>query len=225
VFPGASISKVGLLLEVLRQVEAGPLHLEDEVTVDVEADEQARLGSGILMHLHRGLRVTLGDLCELAINLSDNVASNLLIERVGMEAVNANLQALGLVSTRLSHRFEDFVALRSPEQNPVTAAELASLFARLYRRELPGSDLALGYLRRCSAGTRLPLYLPEAATTYHKTGTLRGIVHDGGIIQGPSGAYILVCLSSHGENNIVATQAIAQMSRAAWKAFGAAKAG
>ncbi|MGI8912195.1 MAG: serine hydrolase [Chloroflexota bacterium] len=220
VFPGASIAKVGLLLEVLRQVEAGTLRLDDEVTVNVQDEENARLGSGILVHLHRGLRVTLGDLCELAINLSDNVASNLLIERVGMDAVNSNLAAYGVQSTRLNHRFEDFVALRSPEQNPVTAAELAGIFSRLYRRELPASNLALGYLRRCSAGTRLPLYLPDTARTYHKTGTLRGIVHDGGIVEGPSGAYVLVCLSSQGENNIVATQAIAQMSRAVWKAFG-----
>jgi beta-lactamase class A len=219
VFPGASIAKVGLLLEVLRQVEAGALDLGEEVTVDIDDDENARLGSGILVHLHRGLRVTLGDLCELTINLSDNVASNLLIDRVGFDAVNSNLAALGVRSTRLNHRFEDFVALRSPEQNPVTAAELAGLFGRLYRRELPGSDLALGYLRRCSSSTRLPLSLPDAAKTYHKTGTLRGIVHDGGIIEGPNGAYVLVCLSSHGENNTVAGQAIAQMSRVVWKAF------
>ncbi|HEV7214405.1 MAG TPA: serine hydrolase, partial [Chloroflexota bacterium] len=213
------ISKVGLLLEVVRQAEARTLRLDDEVTVDVQDDENARLGSGILIHLHRGLRVTLGDLCELAISISDNVASNLLIERVGMDAVNDNLRVLGLRSTRLNHRFEDFVALRSPEQNPVTAAELATIFCRLHRRELPGSELALGYLRRCSTGTRLPLYLPEEATTYHKTGTLRGIVHDGGIVKGPAGAFVLVCLSDHGESNTVATQAIAQLSRAAWKAF------
>lgn len=221
VFPGASITKVGLLLEVLRQAEAGVLHLEDEIVVDVQDAENARLGSGILIHLHRGLRLTLGDLCELAINLSDNVASNLLIERVGFDAVNRNLEAMGLRACRLNHRFEDFVALRSPQQNPVTAAELARLFAALYRREVPGSDRALGYLRRCSAGTRLPLYLPEEAKTYHKTGTLRGIVHDGGIVVGPAGAYVLVCLSDGGENNTVATQAIAQMSRAVWKAFDA----
>lgn len=219
VHPGASIAKVGLLIEVVRQVATGTLRLDDEVTVDVQDDENARLGSGVLIHLHRGLCVTIGDLCELAINLSDNVASNLLIERVGLAAVNATLAAAGLRSTRLNHRFEDFVALRAPEQNPVTAGELASLFARLYRRELPGSDLALGYLRRCSAGTRLPLYLPDAARIYHKTGTLRGIVHDGGIVEGQDGAYVLVCLSSQGENNIVATQAIAQMARSAWKAF------
>lgn len=221
IFPGASIAKVGLLLEVLRQVEVGDLHLEDEVTVDVPDDENARLGSGILIHLHKGLRVTLGDLCELAINLSDNVASNMLIEQVGFAAVNSNLNSLGVQTTRLNHRFEDFVALRSPEQNPVTAADLASLFGRLYRRELPGSDRALGYLGRCSSGTRLPLYLPDTARAYHKTGTLRGIVHDGGIVKGPNGAYVLVCLSSQGENNIVAGQAIAQMSRAVWKAFAA----
>lgn len=44
-------------------------------------------------------------------------------------------------------------------------------------------------------------------------------------IKGPAGAYVLVCLSDQGENNTVATQAIAQMSRAVWKAFGAEKAG
>jgi len=222
VFPGASISKVALLIEALRQAEAGMLGLDEEVVVDVEDDENARLGSGILIHLHRGLRVTVGDLCELAINLSDNVASNLLIQRVGLDAVNRTLSELGLKSTRLNHGFEDFVALRSPECNPVTASDLACLFEHLHRGDLPGSKAVLGYLGRCSAGTRIPLLLPDSAKVYHKTGTLRGIVHDGGVILGPGGAYVLVCLSSHGDNNVVATHAIAQMSRAAWRAFSAA---
>lgn len=217
VFPGASIAKVGLLVEILRQAETGVLGLDDEITVDVHDDENARLGSGILIHLHRGLKVTLADLCELAINLSDNVASNLLIERVGLDAVNANLATLGLRQTRLNHRFEDFVALRSPGSNPVTANELADLFTRLHRHGLPGSERALGYLRRCSSKTRLPLYLPEEAKTYHKTGTLFGVVHDGGVITSKSGAFVLVCLSAGGSSNIVASQAIARMAQAAWR--------
>ena len=219
VFPGASIAKVPLLVEAVRQVEAGSLRLDEEVTVDVQDDENARLGSGILVHLHRGIRVTVGDLCELAINLSDNVASNLLIDRLGLDAVNRTMAALGLSATRLNHRFADFAALRSPRQNPVTAGEVAGLFARLSRRELPGSGMALGYLGRCSAGTRLARYLPEEARLYHKTGTLRGIVHDGGIVRAPGGAYLLVCLSADGEDKGVAEQAIARMSLAAWRAF------
>ena len=63
------------------------------------------------------------------------------------------------------------------------------------------------------------MLLPEGARTYHKTGTLPGIAHDGGIIRAPDGAFVLVCLSSGVDSTAVASQAIAQMSRAAWGAF------
>ncbi|MCL4543341.1 MAG: DUF1343 domain-containing protein [Chloroflexi bacterium] len=218
VFPGASASKVPLLLEVLRRVDSGQLRLEEPVTVSVEGGEDTRLGSGILIHLRHPITVTLHDLCELAINLSDNVASNELIDRVGFAAVNSSLTAWGCERMRLTHHFRDFAALREPDHNPVVPDEMAHILTRLWQREFALSDAALGYLSRCSGTTRLPLHLPDSARVYHKTGTLRGIVHDAGIIESPFGTYVLVCFSDGGEDNLVAGQAIARMSQAVWHA-------
>jgi beta-lactamase class A len=219
VFPGASIIKTALLVETLRQVAAGQHRLTEEIAVDVDDEENAKLGSGVLVHLHKGIRVTVGDLCELMINLSDNVASNLLLELVGMESVNSNLRSLGIQNTRFTRRFGEFAALRSPHGNPVTAGELANLFECIWKRQLPGSEAAVDYLGRCSSNTRIPLLLPEQAHVYHKTGTLTGIVHDAGIVNSGQGAYVLVCLSGAGESNVVAANTMAQMSLAVWRAF------
>lgn len=218
-FPGASTSKIPLLIECLRQVHDGSLHFDTPITINVTDQENALHGSGILIHLHQPVTLTVADLLELAINLSDNVASNILCDLVGFANVNQALERLGIHGTRLTHYFRDFVALRSPDHNSVVPQEMASLLRHLWKDELPLSSRALSYLRRCSGQTRLPLYLPETATIYHKTGTLHGIVHDVGIIDSPQGAYLLACFSANGESNLIQSQGIAAISRAAWRAF------
>ncbi len=95
-FPTASVFKVPVIVELYRRVEAGTLSLEDKIVLR-EGDKVP--GSGILKELSEGLELTVRDLTELMMILSDNTATDLLTEMVGKENVNATLRGLGLRET------------------------------------------------------------------------------------------------------------------------------
>jgi beta-lactamase class A len=99
VFPQASSIKVAVLAELYRQAQAGKLKLTDLYTVqagDLVAD------SDIMNGLTPGVtRITLRDLATMMVAVSDNSATNVLIDRVGMDNVNALMDSLGLPHTRL----------------------------------------------------------------------------------------------------------------------------
>ena len=94
VFPQASSIKIALLFEVFKQAEEGKLRLDE--FVDLEPGKKVA-GSGVLFYMGKPrLSLSIHDLCVLMIVLSDNTATNLLIEKAGMEAVNLRMDALGL---------------------------------------------------------------------------------------------------------------------------------
>ena len=126
----ASVIKLPILAEAFRQARDGLLSLEERYSVR-RADKMPSCGA--LTYLHDGLEVTLRDLCVLMIILSDNTATNLMIDRMGMENVNRSLHAWGLRQTALRRRLFDAQAAARGLQNTVTAGEMGALLERIYR--------------------------------------------------------------------------------------------
>jgi beta-lactamase class A len=93
-YPLASCFKVPVMVEVMRQVDAGALRLDDRLTLD-EADKSP---GSTLLHCHAGLQPTIRDLLYLMITLSDNTATDMLWRQVGLGAVNDTMRLLGLDS-------------------------------------------------------------------------------------------------------------------------------
>jgi beta-lactamase class A len=98
VFPTASVFKVPVIVGLYRQVEAGRLSFEDKLVLK---DSEKVPGSGILKELSEGLEVTVRDLSQLMMILSDNTATDMLVERVGKDNVNAAMWRLGLKNTQV----------------------------------------------------------------------------------------------------------------------------
>lgn len=183
VFPAASLAKVPILVEVARQVEFGQLSWETRYTVT----DAARVASaGVIGELSPGLRPTLRDLAHLMITISDNSASNMLLDLVGMEAVNTTVRNLGLTSTRIERRFMDFEARKAGRDNRTSAADMALLFSFFCTELLPGKETMLRMLVRQNDYTLLPAYWGEDVPFAHKTGGLEGILHDAGILYPPT---------------------------------------
>ena len=105
IFPAASIVKVPILLEYLRQKEKGMLNPDDDVVLE---EKDVVGGAGILLELHRGIGLTLQDLIHLMIVISDNTASNVMLDKAGMDEVNAFMRSLGLVDTVIGRKFMIF---------------------------------------------------------------------------------------------------------------------
>jgi beta-lactamase class A len=95
-FPTASVFKVPVIVELYRQVEAGKLRLDDKLVLK---DSLKVPGSGILKELTEGLDTSIRDLSRLMMILSDNTATDMLVEKVGKENVNATMRRLGLNNT------------------------------------------------------------------------------------------------------------------------------
>ncbi|MEK8023377.1 MAG: serine hydrolase [Candidatus Hydrogenedentota bacterium] len=196
----ASVIKLPILLAVLRLRARGELDIETRVVV-LPADRTE--GSGSLKYSPLPHDFTLSMLLERMISESDNTATNAILRIVGLDTIAAEFPGLGLERTRLTNRI-----LESSADNPTTAGEIAGLLSALSRKAgvaaggraiLPDADalLARALLRSASNAMRLKRYLPDTVSVEHKTGTLRDIVHDAGIVSTPSGDVIVAGLISN----------------------------
>ncbi len=219
IFPAASMIKVPIMYEIMRQAAIDNLSLDDclMVTSDIRT-----AGSGILKELRPNITMTIKELVTLMIILSDNTATNILINLVGMAAVNTTMANLGLKSTVLRRQMMDFAAAQAGQENTTSAADLALLFATIYNHcELPQqySDLMIDILKRQQIEDKLPFFLPEETVIAHKTGTLPGVEHDGGILFLPSGTYIICILTSDLTANYQGLQWVASLGKIIYEHF------
>jgi beta-lactamase class A len=181
-FPSASVIKVPLVMTLYADAARGLLDLDERVAVGDRID-----GSGVLRHLRDVERLSLRDLAMLSIIVSDNTATNRLIDRVGLDRVGERLREWDCPTTRLSRRMYDFEAAKRGNENVMTPRETVSLLQRLQRGECedrPTSDAVLAVLEQCQDRTMLLRYLPYATKASHKTGTLDDSRNDAAIVPG-----------------------------------------
>ncbi|MBI2942203.1 MAG: serine hydrolase [Chloroflexi bacterium] len=160
VLPTASMIKLAVQVELMRHVEAGRRRLDDVVEV---REEDRVEGSGVLRHLGAGLRLPIRDLAFLMMNVSDNVATNMLIDTVGIDNVNRMLRAERLDEIELRHRIDFDHCWGDPRHLAVgTPRAFAELLERVYRGTIV-SPASRDEMLRTMAGVgaeRLGRYLP-----------------------------------------------------------------
>lgn len=221
VFPVASTIKLAVLLELLRQADAGKLDLREPVTIRTGAV----LGDdGLLSHFGDGTAtLSLQDLGAAMVLLSENSATNLLIDRLGMASVNGTLRALGLRRTLLRRRMLDRAAAKKGLENVSTPDELARLLQLLYRgRALSprGTQAALDLLRVAEkSGTLLSRGVPPTVKVLNKPGALDGVRSDCGVIEEPRRPYVLCVLATALHDDEEGEQAIVRLSRLWYEYF------
>jgi beta-lactamase class A len=184
VFPQGSSIKVAILVELFAQAERGTLRLEEGVPITAAVRTG---GSGILQHFTDGAStLSLRDLAVLMIVLSDNTATNILIDRVGMEPVNAAMAALGFPQTRLQRRMirpQDSAAGR---ENVSTPAEAAGIMARIANCDLPLKTDACAELRSIlELPKATPGNVPAGTRLAWKGGSIEGVRAGWGIVDLP----------------------------------------
>ncbi len=179
----ASVIKLPILVEAFRQEQDGLLSMDEMFRI---SPEDKLPSCGALTYLHDGIGVTLRDLCTLMIILSDNTATNLLIRRLGMDAINQTAQSLGLQETVLRRKLFDAAASGKGIQNTVSARDMGALLERIFRGQCV-SPAADGQMLKILSDQRLngkmPFFLHDY-TIAHKTGEDDGITHDVGIVLG-----------------------------------------
>ena len=192
--PTASVFKLPLLVELFRQSEAGALDLDERVTLRAE---DAVMGSGILRDFSPGLQPTLRDLAMMMVIVSDNSATNLLLDRVGgPQRVNATMRELGLASIVVHRRIVFGEITTNGSLAEAAPRDLMRLVAMLAREELVSPEASramlaiLGRQRHLEQAPRFIAYRPYAGNfgraqpikVFNKTGFINGLRADTGLI-------------------------------------------
>ncbi len=183
VFAQASAIKIPILWELHRQAARGELSLGETLAVD---PLNGAGGCGLLQNfLPAASRMALADLAVAMIVLSDNVATNLLIDRLGLDAVNGLLDELGAPLTRLRRKMIDLEARQAGRENTSTPAEALRLMRRLYDDEAAGEAVAANVLRvlRLRKDSPITAVLPNDTRLATKPGMLEGLRTEWSIVE------------------------------------------
>src|ERR1017187_8495802 len=219
VFPQASSIKICVLGELYRQAQQGKLKLTDLYTVNASDLVQ---DSDIMGGLTPGVtRLTLRDLATMMMAVSDNSATNVLIDRIGMENVNAFLSAQGLRETRLRRKMMDLKAAAEGRENVSTPSEMLDLLQALYRGQILNQEMTADFFKVLSThkDSFIPRDLPDDLKIANKPGELEGVRNDSGVIFLDQRPYILCVMTTYLHRERDGEEAIRNISLAAWRMF------
>ncbi len=217
IFPTGSSIKIPVLIELHRQAAEGRFKLTDQRRVE-KKDMVA--GSGVLQHFSdHTSSLSLHDLAVLMIVLSDNTATNLLIDQVGMASVNRTLDGLGLGQIRLQRKMIDTAASARGDENLATPRAAMQLMEKLYRGEIVSRTLSDAVLMtlKLRKNSPLPKLLPASVEIANKPGGIEGVACDWGLVYVPNRPYAIAVMTNY--NGGEADEAIAKISRLAYDYF------
>ncbi len=217
VFPTASSIKLAILYELFKQAEEGRVQIDAPRPWDAK---RAVGGSGVLFELSNPT-LNLRDYATLMVVLSDNTATNVVIDAVGMDRVNARMQALGVGDIRLRRRMIDLEAARKGNENVATTAALARLLAAIDKGEglAPASRDAMLQILKKGKSSPMLRGIPSGVTVASKPGDLDAVRADAGIVYVPGRPYVFVAMTSWLQKDDDGERAIEEASRAAYQYF------
>lgn len=250
-FPTASVMKVPILVELYAQAERGQVDLNERIEF---TSEWLVPGSGVLQDLAFGLQPTVKDLATLMITVSDNAATDMVLDLIGLQALETSLHGLGLTRTKLpmtvrellytmvglditntAHTYALFQersragtidwhgrALSDTDSNVSTPREMNALLEKIERRAIvspAACDAMLDILKRQKYNDIIPRYLPAGTQVAHKTGSLRGVRNDVGIVYAPDGPIAIALFAKRLGDQVAGGDTLARIARAAWETF------
>jgi beta-lactamase class A len=209
-FPTASAIKLAIVYELFQQAAEHRINLEETMTLD---RRQAVGGTGVLVEMGTPT-LSIRDYAVLMVTLSDNTATNVLIDRLGMDRIAARMQGLGLHATKLRRHMMDTAAARRGDENVSTPDELV----RLLKEMNDGMPQAIELLKKPKEN-RLRKGLPEGVMSADKSGELEGVRVDAGIVFAKNRPYALCVMTTFLKDEAEGERAIEAMSRAAYEYF------
>lgn len=205
--PTASLIKLPIMVEAYWQAQEGKVKLSTPLTLKKEDKVQ---GSGILtQHFSDGCTFPLKDAVRLMIVYSDNTATNMVIDQVGLPATSKRMEGLGLkqtklnakvfrADTRLDQEFGKKYGLGS-----TTAREMVQLLEMIDAGKVVSPEACkemLGHLKACDDDEKMTRYLPRGTVVAHKTGSVDASKTDAGIIYTKSGPVAVCVLTSENDD-------------------------
>lgn len=219
VFAQASSIKITVLANLYLQAQEGKLKLTDLYTVqasDLVPD------SDIMNGLTPGVtRITLRDLATMMVAVSDNSATNVLIDRVGMQNVNAMLDSLGLTHTRLRRKMMDLEAAKQGRENISTPREMMTLLDAIYHGKVLNKQSTDDFFKMLSTNKSsfIPRDLPADLKVANKPGELEAVRNDSGVVFVEGRPYVICAMTGYLRNEREGEEAISKISLETWRMF------
>jgi beta-lactamase class A len=230
VFHAASTMKVGVMIQLFRDVDAGKLSLDRQVTLQNRFSSiidgspytlDPKDDSDSSLYLQVGQPVAIRELLDRMIERSSNLATNTVIEIVGAQRTDSTVHALGATHMQVLRGVEDLKAFDAGRNNVLSARDLGTLLAAIQdgRAATPAScEQMRQILLAQEFSTEIPAGLPPGTPVAHKTGWITSVLHDAAIVYPRSAApYILVVLTRGIPDEHVAQHLIADISRSIYQ--------
>jgi beta-lactamase class A len=219
VFPQGSAIKITVLVELYRRVGAGEMKLGDRILFK-ESDRTG--GSGLLdQFMANGSELALRDLAMVMIRVSDNTATNMLIDHLGMERINATSAALGFADIKLQRKMIRPAESAKGNENIATAAGAAGLMVKIHRCELPMPRPQCDDLRailEIPKNGALPASVPGNVKVAWKPGGITGVQTFWGIVDLPGRPYAIAAMANYGRDDML-DQEMRKVADAAYDYF------
>ena len=225
VFPQASSIKITVLAELYRQsaqaAQGVPHNAALSDTYIVRAADLVP-DSDIMGGLTPGVTtLTNRDLATMMVAVSDNAATNVLIDRVGMDNVQRLMQNQGLSHTLLRRKMMDLRAAAEGRENVSTPREMMAFLENIYRQQIFGGELLKDFFTVLAThkDSWIPVDLPEGLRIANKPGALEGVRADSGIVFLANRPYVICVMTTYLGNERAGEDAIRSVSRAAYDMF------
>lgn len=226
VFPTASSIKIAVLLELYRQDQQasqgaqGKAKLNDIYPFDPkDLVEDSQIMAGLTSGI---TQVTNRDLAQFMVAVSDNAATNVLIDRVGMQSVNATLRSLGLTKTMLRRKMIDIAAARRGDENVATPQEMVQLLEMIYKGKVLNQELTgelIKQLKTLKKDSYLSYKLPEVVELADKPGSLEAVRTDSGIVFAKNRPFVISVMTNYDRDDKAAGRAISEVALEAYRYF------
>lgn len=216
-FPTASTIKLTLVYELFKQAEEGRIRLDETLALD---RSKAVGGTGVLVEMGTPV-LSIRDYAVLMVTLSDNTATNVLIDRLGMDNVARRMEALGLNGTKLRRHMMDAAAARRGDENVSTPDEIVRLLQAMqggHGGEAHPMPDAIALLKKPKQ-SRLRRGLPADVATADKPGELDGVRVDAGVVYAKNRPYVFSVMTTFLQDEAAGERAIEEMSRVAYEYF------
>jgi beta-lactamase class A len=225
VFPAASSIKLAILLELYHQDDQARAGTKDKATLDDLYTFDLKdlvADSRVMGGLSAGAtRVTNRDLAQFMVAVSDNTASNVLINRVGKDNVNGMLRGLGLAKTTLRRKMMDVAAAQRGDENVATPYEMVQLLEAIYKGRILKAESTKQLIKQLSTSkpSYIPRELPDGVQVANKPGELEGIRTDSGIVFSANRPFAISVMTAYVSDERAAERAISDVAREAYHYF------